>query len=341
MNKVSRKMEADHEEPYEIVCDDPQYLENAIFRCSLQDENCGSFGSKLVKFCRLFFWVFCLPPRPQAITNKLAFAPPKAAYKFVKKGEADGHQPILDILFSLQVKYATMLVINGQEVHQTQGDLRSDVQLPNYAKQKVQGFKILGSESKNAVAVAHITQSEDAPFTILYSHGNSCDFGHTLHFLSVLCTVTRCNLITYDYSGFGESTGSPSEQGMYADHYATYQFLLSKFNLTPDRVILFGHSIGTVAAVELATRVDVAGVILEAPLLSGWKVMHESNCVKKHVNPFPSDIRAPKVKAPVLVMHGTDDDIIYMEDGAELCKRFRTAVEPLFIRGAGHNNMCW
>jgi hypothetical protein len=55
--------------------------------------------------------------------------------------------------------------------------------------QEVEGFYALRSQSGNRIACVHIRQSAQAPFTFLYSHGNSCDFGHVLHFLSVLCTV--------------------------------------------------------------------------------------------------------------------------------------------------------
>jgi pimeloyl-ACP methyl ester carboxylesterase len=84
--------------------------------------------------------------------------------------------------------------------------------------------------------------------------------------------VTKCNLVAYDYSGYGGSSGRPSEEAMYQDHMAVFTLVLSRYKLTPKQVVLVGHSIGTVPAVELASKVEVAGVILEAPIISGLKV---------------------------------------------------------------------
>ena len=78
--------------------------------------------------------------------------------------------------------------------------------------------------------------------------------------------------MAYDYSGYGESNGRPSEEAMYQDHMAVFTLVLSRYKLTQKDIVLVGHSIGTVAAVELASKVEVAGVILEAPIISGLKV---------------------------------------------------------------------
>ena len=80
------------------------------------------------------------------------------------------------------------------------------------------------------------------------------------------------NIFSYDYSGYGMSTGAPSEQNVYADVEGAWKALQKRYNLRPENVILYGQSIGTVAAVDLATKEKFGGVILHGTLASGLRV---------------------------------------------------------------------
>jgi len=77
---------------------------------------------------------------------------------------------------------------------------------------------------------------------------------------------------SYDYSGYGMSTGRPSEKNMYADIEAAWLALRSHYSVDPDNIVLYGQSIGTVPTVHLATRYQVAAVVLHSPLMSGMRV---------------------------------------------------------------------
>jgi len=78
--------------------------------------------------------------------------------------------------------------------------------------------------------------------------------------------------MTYDYSGYGRSTGSVSETNLYADIEAAWQCLGKRFGICAENVILYGQSIGTVPTIDLAARYEIGGVILHSPLMSGMRV---------------------------------------------------------------------
>jgi fermentation-respiration switch protein FrsA (DUF1100 family) len=82
----------------------------------------------------------------------------------------------------------------------------------------------------------------------------------------------NCNIFSYDYSGYGVSSGKPSEKNLYADVDAAWQILRNRYGVTPENIILYGQSIGTVPTVDLAARYEVGAVILHSPLMSGMRV---------------------------------------------------------------------
>ena len=70
----------------------------------------------------------------------------------------------------------------------------------------------------------------DPKFVVLFSHGNAEDLGDTCHICFALATLLNCNVITYDYSGYGISSGRPSEKNVYSDAEAAFAVLLQKYN---------------------------------------------------------------------------------------------------------------
>ncbi|KAH9362932.1 hypothetical protein HPB48_014286 [Haemaphysalis longicornis] len=181
--------------------------------------------------------------------------------------------------------------------------------------------------------------SPSARFTILFSHGNAVDMGLMCKHHLRLAARLNCNLFSYDYSGYGESTGRPSEKNLYADIEAAFQALRTRYGVRPDFIILYGQSIGTVPTVDLASRYEVAGVILHSPLMSGMRVAFPSTTRTWWFDVFLSIEKITKVSSPVLVIHGTDDKVIDFSHGVAMYERCPRAVEPLWIEGAGHNDI--
>lgn len=91
-------------------------------------------------------------------------------------------------------------------------------------------------------------------FTLLFSHGNAVDLGQMTSFFVGLGQRINCNIFSYDYSGYGMSTGKPTEKNLYADIDAAWHALRTRYGISPENIILYGQSIGTVPTVDLASR---------------------------------------------------------------------------------------
>jgi uncharacterized protein len=129
------------------------------------------------------------------------------------------------------------------------------------------------------------------PLVTLYLHGNAGNVTH--RFLQIHeITAAGSSVLMLDYRGYGKSGGSPNEHGLYADADAAYQCLLDR-GYSARQIILQGESLGTAVAVDLASRKDCAGIVLEAAFTSGRDV---ANTVLPVIGPLV----IAKVRAPVL-----------------------------------------
>ena len=109
-------------------------------------------------------------------------------------------------------------------------------------------------------------KSQDAPW-VLFCHGNAgsisgrIDTVTTLHDLGV-------NLLIFDYRGYGKSTGTPTEAGLYADAHTCYDWLTQTNHVPPDHIVVYGESLGGGVATGLASDVPVAGLVLQSTFTS-------------------------------------------------------------------------
>ena len=178
-----------------------------------------------------------------------------------------------------------------------------------------------------------------APLATLYLHGNG---GYLSVYSEHLLAIRQAgnSVLIIDYRGYGQSTGSPSEQGLYTDAQAGYQWLRQK-GYPGERIILQGLSLGTAVAVEIASRNKIGGMVLEAPLSSARAVAAGILPVIGWTLPlgFDSIAKIPRLQAPLLVIHGDRDRVINLSLGRDL---FAAAPEPkefLMVPGAGHEDL--
>ena len=124
----------------------------------------------------------------------------------------------------------------------------------------------------NRIACMYVKCAPNARFTILHSHGNAVDLGQMSSFYLGLGTRINCNIFSYDYSGYGVSEGKPSEKNLYSDIEGAWHAMRTRLGISPENIILYGQSIGTVPTVDLASKYEVGAVILHSPLMSGMRV---------------------------------------------------------------------
>jgi len=131
--------------------------------------------------------------------------------------------------------------------------------------------------SSHARIPAFFIERPNAQVTILFSHGNAEDLGMIYDWFNDLARVLRVNIMAYDYTGYGKSNGTPHEEKCYADIEAAYKYLLEVRRIQPEQIVLYGRSLGSGPSCYLASKTSregrpVAGVILQSPLLSAYRV---------------------------------------------------------------------
>jgi len=146
------------------------------------------------------------------------------------------------------------------------------------------------------------------------------------------------NVFAFDYRGYGKSEGKPSEAGLYDDAQSAYGFLRDAVGVPAGRIVLFGQSLGSGVAIELATRVPAAGVIVEAAYTSvvdrGQELYPFLPVRWIAKNRFASIDKVARVAMPKLFLHSADDELIPIAHGRRL---FAAASEPkrfVQVRGA-------
>eukprot|EP00930_Biecheleria_cincta_P050078 TRINITY_DN35258_c0_g1_i1.p1 TRINITY_DN35258_c0_g1~~TRINITY_DN35258_c0_g1_i1.p1 ORF type:complete len:267 (-),score=40.38 TRINITY_DN35258_c0_g1_i1:50-826(-) len=180
----------------------------------------------------------------------------------------------------------------------------------------------------------------DAKSTLLFSHGNAEDLGMIIQYFREVSHILDVNIFAYDYTGYGMSSGEPSEQAMYADIEAAFKYLRDIVGIPWTEIILYGRSIGSGPSIYLATRTAVRAVVLQSPLTSIYRVAFSST-VTLPGDMFPNVDRIGQVECPVYIVHGTKDEIVpcsHAEDLVRNCKE-GVAYPPYMVEGGGHNNL--
>ena len=203
------------------------------------------------------------------------------------------------------------------------------------------------SNNKHIIAL-HIknnNMSKEKKLTIIFSHGNSCDLGKIYPFLIDLSTQLKADVISYDYSGYGRSEGSPSEKEIYSDIDQIMDFVMVFKRIKLDSIVLMGNSLGSVPSVYIAAGDNykgIKGVILISPIASGIKLFHPnveiSNNDLEKIDVFCNLSKVREINCPVFLIHGKKDDIIPHNQSIEMLKKIKHVYE-WFPSNGNHNNI--
>lgn len=179
--------------------------------------------------------------------------------------------------------------------------------------------------------------------TFLFLHGNAqsvYEWGLIYEELA----QAEAGLLLIDYPGYGKSGGSPSEEGLYAAGRAALNWLIEDQHLDEKMIVVFGKSLGGGVATAIAQGRDVGGVILESTFRSISSVL---SLLLPVVPPgaqltgenYDSISRIEKIKAPILVIHGTEDELIPLAEGQALYERANQPKQLYLVQRATHNDV--
>jgi alpha-beta hydrolase superfamily lysophospholipase len=190
--------------------------------------------------------------------------------------------------------------------------------------------------------------AKDSP-TILLFHGNG-EIASDYEDIAALYTMMGISLLIADYRGYGKSDGTPTASALLDDAMAVYRQthdFLSQHGLDASRLFLMGRSLGSAAALEIASQVgdEIRGLIIESGFASALGLVERlGGSVPEHLKDgasgFDNDVKMEHVRVPTLIIHGEIDQIIPVTNGETLHSRCAADQKRLvIIPQAGHNDL--
>jgi len=175
--------------------------------------------------------------------------------------------------------------------------------------------------------------------TLLFCHGNAGNISHRLDSLKLFYDL-GLDVLIFDYRGYGESTGSPTEEGTYRDAETAWDFLVNEKEVSPERIVVFGRSLGGAVAACLAKEKEPGALIVESVFSSVGDIGSEVYpfLPVRLISRFKYNTRAyvQKISCPILVVHSPEDDIIPYHHGRRVFEAAKDPKEFLKLQGS-HN----
>ena len=172
--------------------------------------------------------------------------------------------------------------------------------------------------------------------TLLWCHGNAGNISDRLDLMKLLHDKVGVNIFIFDYRGYGNSQGRPTEDGTYRDAHGAMDYLRARPDIEGDKIVVFGQSLGGAIAVDLACRNKCLGLILESTFTSLVDIFEMPP--KAFPVKYDSYSKIKRVKVPLLVLHGDHDDVVPFESGYTLYKAANEPKKFCAIEGALHND---
>jgi fermentation-respiration switch protein FrsA (DUF1100 family) len=184
---------------------------------------------------------------------------------------------------------------------------------------------------------------KDAPGApvFLWFHGNAGNISHRLENIKLLHDLVGVTVFIFDYREYGKSQGRINREGTFLDAAAAYRYVAETRKVPPRDIVLFGRSLGTALATDLAVKVPCRSLILESPFT-------DSKDMARLFAPFLFDWRPSvpydnigkvgRVPVPVLIIHGENDEIIPVDMGRRVFAAAPESKELYIIPRAHHND---
>lgn len=181
-----------------------------------------------------------------------------------------------------------------------------------------------------------------SPNLIIFSQPNSSDLGCCLMMdpnFADIADFLQCDLLIFDYPGYGVSEGTTNEKNVYAAIEAVMKYATEKLGYPQEKIILVGFSLGTAAMVHLAEQYKVAALVLIAPFTSFFRIVcRRPTVVRPWFDMFPSLEKSKGITSPTLICHGEKDYIVGHEHGVFL-KETIPDCELHLLKNASHQGI--
>jgi uncharacterized protein len=196
------------------------------------------------------------------------------------------------------------------------------------------------SESSNMNVVRFLPDTPRPKGVVLYFHGNRTNISRYAPFTKIFCE-NGYEVIMPDYPGYGKSTGSFEEKTLYEWGMLTYKLARARFE--PNEIVIYGRSLGSGIACQLASIRDCKNLILESPYYNFPSIPASYLPIYPYRRildfEFPNNVFLKDVIAPVTIFHGTSDWTIPLRNSKRLKQSLKTSDTFIVVNGAAHNDI--
>ncbi len=208
--------------------------------------------------------------------------------------------------------------------------------LPNYAS-----ALWINTEDSEKIQALYFKHPDTAKNLVLYFHGNAGNLYHRVPQAEKLFEM-GVDVLLISYRGYAQSTGSPSEAGIYMDGAAAFTYATDKLRYPEEDIILLGRSLGSTVAVHLGQNRQFKKVILITPLTSGREMAVSMGLgwLKFMAgNSYNSLEKINNLTCPILIIHGDKDEVVPYYMGEKLYQEYQGPKKLVTITGGRHNDL--
>lgn len=241
----------------------------------------------------------------------------------------NGFLRLLAIFVVCYLVFLVVLRLGESRLLYVPGNSRHLAEPPQELGLGVRRVELTASDGVRLVSWAMPADSGSG-YWLLICHGNAgniSEAGRPYHYAGL--RALGLSLFAFDYRGYGESEGVPTEPGLYRDADAAYRYLRDTLNVPADRIVVFGHSLGSAVAVQLVSQVPAAGLVLDGALTS---VVERAQELFPYApvrwiaaSRYRSIDRVGALTIPKLFLHARADEVVPFAHGRRL---FEAAAPP-------------